>query len=49
VQRDGTKFPPRTANPCKSAVPILQRETPLLKNRSNAAGDFKNLKSFGVT
>jgi hypothetical protein len=26
----------------KSAVPILHRETPLLKNRSGAMGDFKN-------
>jgi hypothetical protein len=42
VQRDGIKFSPRTANPSKSAAPILHRETPLLKNRSNAKGDFKN-------
>jgi hypothetical protein len=48
VQRDGIKFSPRTANPYKSADPILHRETPLFKNLSNATGDFKILKSVGV-
>jgi hypothetical protein len=48
VQRDGKKFSPRAANPSKSADPILHREPTLLKNRSNATGDFKNLKSAGV-
>jgi hypothetical protein len=28
----------------KSADPILHRKTPLLKNRSDAMGDFKKLK-----
>jgi hypothetical protein len=32
----------------KSADPILHREPPLLKNLSNATGDFKHLKSVGV-
>jgi hypothetical protein len=39
---------PRAANSCQSADPILHREPPLLKNRSDATGDFKNLKSVGV-
>jgi hypothetical protein len=39
---------PSAANPCKSADPILHQEPPLLKNRSNATGNFKNLKSVGV-
>jgi hypothetical protein len=33
---------PRAANSGKSADPILYRESPHLKIRSNAAGDFKN-------
>jgi hypothetical protein len=44
VQRYGSKSTPRTANPYKSADPILHREPPLLQNRSNATGDFKHLK-----
>jgi hypothetical protein len=43
VQRDGSKLTPLAA-----ADLILHREPPLLKNRSNAMGDFKNLKSVGV-
>jgi hypothetical protein len=39
---------PRAVNPCKSADPNSQIEPPLLKNRSNAEGGFKNLKSVGV-
>jgi hypothetical protein len=30
------------ADSCKSADPILHSEPPLLKNHSNAMGDFKN-------
>jgi hypothetical protein len=48
VQRDGSKSTPRGANPYKSADPILHCEPPLLKNRSNASGNFKHLKSVGV-
>jgi hypothetical protein len=48
VQRDGSKSTPCAANPCQSADPILHREPPLLKNRSNATADFKNLKRVGV-
>jgi hypothetical protein len=32
----------------KSADPILHRESPLLKNRSDATGDFKDKKSVGL-
>jgi hypothetical protein len=32
----------------KSGDAILHHEPPLLKNRSDATGDFKNLKSVGV-
>jgi hypothetical protein len=39
---------PHAANPCKLAAPILHQEVPLLKNRSNAMGDFKNLKNVGI-
>jgi hypothetical protein len=48
VQRDGSKLTLRAANLCKSAEPILHRESPLLKNLSNATGDFENLKSVDV-
>jgi hypothetical protein len=37
-----------TAGSFKSADPILQREPPLLKNRRNATGSFKNFQSDGV-
>jgi hypothetical protein len=32
----------------KSADPILYRDCPPVKNRSNATADFKNLKSVGA-
>jgi hypothetical protein len=48
VQRDGSKSAQHAANPCQSADPILHYEPSLLKNRSNATGDFKNLKMVGV-
>jgi hypothetical protein len=48
VQQDISKSTPSAANLCKSADPILHQESPLLKNRSNATGDFENLKSVGV-
>jgi hypothetical protein len=48
VQHDGSKSMLRAANKSLSADPILHLEPPLLKNRSNATGDFKNLKSVGV-
>jgi hypothetical protein len=48
VQRDGSKSTLCTANPCQSADAILHHESPLLKNRSNVMGDFKNFKRVGV-
>jgi hypothetical protein len=36
------------AGSLKLADPIFHREPPLLKNHSNATGDFKNLKRVGV-
>jgi hypothetical protein len=48
VQREGSKSTTRTDNKCLSADPNLHHEPPLLKNRSNMADDFKNLKSVGV-
>jgi hypothetical protein len=48
MQRDGSKSTPHSANKCLSADPNLLHEPPLLKNRSNATGDFKNLESVGV-
>jgi hypothetical protein len=39
---------PVASGSIKSADPILHGEPPLLKNRSNVTGDFKNLKSVGV-
>jgi hypothetical protein len=39
---------PHAAIPCKSPDPILHGEPQLLKNHSNATGDFKNLKSVGA-
>jgi hypothetical protein len=47
--RNAYQFLRRTAaSSGKSGYTILHRETPLLKNRNNAMGDFKNLKSAGV-
>jgi hypothetical protein len=39
---------PHTANSDKSAIPILHREYPLLKNYSDATGDFKNQRDVGA-
>jgi hypothetical protein len=48
--RNAHQFLQRTAaSSGKSGDTILQREPPLLKNRSDATGDFKNLKSVGVS
>jgi hypothetical protein len=47
--RNAHQFLRRTAaSSGKSGDTILHREPPLLKNRSDATGDFKNLKSVGV-
>jgi hypothetical protein len=47
--RNAHQFLWRTAaSSGKSGDAILHREPPLLKNRSDAMGDFKNLKSAGV-
>jgi hypothetical protein len=47
--RNAHQFLRRTAaSSGKSGDTILHREPPLLKNHSDATGDFKNLKSFGV-
>jgi hypothetical protein len=47
--RNAFQFLQRTAAISgKSGYTILHRETPLLTNRNNATGDFKNLKRVGV-
>jgi hypothetical protein len=47
--RNAHQFLWRTAaSSGKSGDTILHREPPLLKNRSDATGDFKNLKIYGV-
>jgi hypothetical protein len=51
MQRDAVRKLELDTASCESAKsdnPILHRESPLLKNRSDATGNFKNLRVTGV-